>query len=807
VSSDGEGSGVKAIYYSGAKEDIAEGDQVVVIFENEGVHELSYFAVDNVENIEEEKHVTLIKIDKTPPEITGAPTASPNENGWYNEDVIVHFEAEDQLDLSGLKSVTPDVVVLTEGRDQEVVGAAEDSAGNTASTTVGGINIDKTDPSLEVTFPEEGEYYNAESWEGEVRGIVRDNLSGIESVEVGVEEVEEGKAKLEGYGELETGWEYPLDFAEDGSDDGYYTVYSRATDLAGNQGSTFEVSFVYDNTPPTSEIADVEDRYINKEELDEGVELPFSAEDNIELKHVRLYKRYEGGEWDYHYWTEVSGTGDGEFTVKSLKLLGDEGSREGLWEFASSAEDKANNVEAIEGADTWIIYDVTAPTTSVDPSGLTGLNGWYVSPVTLQLFTDDTKPGIEVSGVSQVFYTINGFGPQVYSIALTFWDGEYVVEFWSIDRAGNIEKVGEENVLLFKVDTTDPTSKITSLEEDAYYNNDSWPGIYGTADDNLSGVAQVEIRIDKDSREGNWEPAWETDSWSLPNFVPSDGFYTVYSRAIDFAGNQESTFVVSFVYDATPPITSVNLQGLTGLNGWYVSPVTLTLNPLDQTSGIKRTDLTVIKDGKEHYHTLQYDSENPFLFEEDGTYVVRFWSEDLAGNIEQEQEVTFKIDTTSPTVPAGSIPSGAFTEGETLRVGLTAEEGAKIYYFLNGSEPILYSGLITITDDTTLSAYAVDEAGNQSALVEFSYVFSAKGGSTLGGNPAPQVLGVQSQETPGVSQGGDLPAGEAGVKDADVSTPTGEDSPQNSGSWPIPLVVMLGGVSYLLLRRRILPKR
>jgi len=493
--------------------------------------------------------------------------------------------------------------------------------------------------------------------------------------------------------------------------------------------------------------------------------------------------------------------------VKSLKLLGDEESREGLWEFASSAEDKANNVEAIEGADTWIIYDVTAPTTSVDPSGLTGLNGWYVSPVTLQLFTDDTKPGIEVSGVSQVFYTINGFGPQVYSIALTFWDGEYVVEFWSIDRAGNIEKVGEENVLLFKVDTTDPTSKITSLEEDAYYNNDSWPGIYGTADDNLSGVAQVEIRIDKDSREGNWEPAWETDSWSLPNFVPSDGFYTVYSRAIDFAGNQESTFVVSFVYDATPPITSVNLQGLTGLNGWYVSPVTLTLNPLDQTSGIKRTDLTVIKDGKEHYHTLQYDSENPFLFEEDGTYVVRFWSEDLAGNIEQEQEVTFKIDTTSPTVPAGSIPSGAFTEGETLRVGLTAEEGAKIYYFLNGSEPILYSGLITITDDTTLSAYAVDEAGNQSALVEFSYVFSAKGGSTLGGNPAPQVLGVQSQETPGVSQGGDLPAGEAGVKDADVSTPTGEDSPQNSGSWPIPLVVMLGGVSYLLLRRRILPKR
>lgn len=94
--------------------------------------------------------------DTTPPVITGAATTQPNGNGWYNQDVTVHFTASDSE--SGIQSVTPDTVISTEGASQSVYGTATDKAGNTSSVTVGGINIDKTAPEISVNIAEASEY-------------------------------------------------------------------------------------------------------------------------------------------------------------------------------------------------------------------------------------------------------------------------------------------------------------------------------------------------------------------------------------------------------------------------------------------------------------------------------------------------------------------------------------------------------------------------------------------------------------------------------------------------------------------------
>lgn len=88
------------------------------------------------------------KIDTMPPVITANRMQGPNANGWNNGDVTVRFSCSDNG--SGLASGSPpaDVVVSSEGNNQSVTGTCKDMAGNTASITVSGINIDKTPPAM-----------------------------------------------------------------------------------------------------------------------------------------------------------------------------------------------------------------------------------------------------------------------------------------------------------------------------------------------------------------------------------------------------------------------------------------------------------------------------------------------------------------------------------------------------------------------------------------------------------------------------------------------------------------------------------
>jgi hypothetical protein len=123
---------------------------------NEGTNSVYYRSTDNAGNVEPIKNQT-IKIDKTTPTITGTPTTSPNANGWYNNDVIVHFTASDAV--SGVDTITPDITISTEGTGQSVTGTATDKAGNSASTTVSGINIDKNLPQITINTPANGGVY------------------------------------------------------------------------------------------------------------------------------------------------------------------------------------------------------------------------------------------------------------------------------------------------------------------------------------------------------------------------------------------------------------------------------------------------------------------------------------------------------------------------------------------------------------------------------------------------------------------------------------------------------------------------
>jgi hypothetical protein len=166
--------------------------------------------------------VSGINLDKTPPTITGARTPAPNPNGWNNTDVTVIFTCSDTL--SGVASVSQPSALSTEGADQSATGTCTDRAGNAATATVDGINIDKTSPAVTAARTPAA---NANGWNNTdvtVSFACADSLSGVASV---------------------TG---PSTLSNEAANQ---SVTGTCTDKAGNVANTIASGINIDKTPPT----------------------------------------------------------------------------------------------------------------------------------------------------------------------------------------------------------------------------------------------------------------------------------------------------------------------------------------------------------------------------------------------------------------------------------------------------------------------------------------------------------------------------------------------------------------------------
>ncbi|MBK9008976.1 MAG: HYR domain-containing protein [Anaerolineae bacterium] len=87
-----------------------------------------------------------INIDKTAPTITfSSRLPAANGNGWNTSDVTVTWSCTNSL--SPILSGTVTQTLSAEGAGQSATGTCQDAAGNSASDTQSGINIDKTAPT------------------------------------------------------------------------------------------------------------------------------------------------------------------------------------------------------------------------------------------------------------------------------------------------------------------------------------------------------------------------------------------------------------------------------------------------------------------------------------------------------------------------------------------------------------------------------------------------------------------------------------------------------------------------------------
>lgn len=138
-------------------------------------------------------------------------------------------------------------------------------------------------------------------------------------------------------------------------------------------------------------------------------------------------------------------------------------------------------------------------------------------------------------------------------------------------------------------------------------------------------------------------------NWSNPdiqNILVTDGTITIGAniKADGGAWGTLDDFYLYRVedYDTQAPVTEAVLSGQEH-NGWYNESVNITLNAADDKSGLAKTEYRV-NDGE--WQTYQ----GLFHVTAEGENVVQYRSIDQAGNVEDIQSITVKIDQTAPTL-------------------------------------------------------------------------------------------------------------------------------------------------------------
>ena len=519
-------------------------------------------ALDNAGN-SASTTVSGISIDETPPTLTGAATASPNHNGWYNGDVTIQWTCADAL--SGIAGSCPaDSTVTGEGDNLSAQATVSDKADNATTTAISGIKIDRTPPKTSITAPND--------WStGAVTVTLTptDNLSGVASTFYTING-----------GGMQTGDSFTL------TSDGIYTIQYWSIDDAGNAETAQTAVFKIDQTAPTithqqAPIANLAGW--NKSD----VTVTFTCADNLSG-----VKSCDG-----------AAAPSGALTATGATTVTTEGASQAI---TGEAIDVAGNTASDVAT---LSIDKTPPTISVAPDRAPNTSGWYNAPVTETFTCGDNLSGVATCTAP---VTLDQGANQSVSGTAT-------------DKAGNSASISKTGV---NVDTTAPKlsgAATTAPNANGWYTGDVV--IHWTCSDDLSGIA---------------------GACPIDQTLTGEGSAVTASASVsDVAGNT-TTASVSVKIDRTAPVTTANYPGAI-YSILYNGSVNMTLSPNDGLSGVAATHYTI--DGGATQTGLSLTVSG------NGKHTVTFWSVDNADNEEVHQSVAIWIDTTAPTIAGSTIPA------------------------------------------------------------------------------------------------------------------------------------------------------
>jgi len=287
-----------------------------------------------------------------------------------------------------------------------------------------------------------------------------------------------------------------------------------------------------------------------------------------------------------------------------------------------------------------VVKDTIAPTITGTITPQPNTAGWSNSDVTVRWTVNDSASGIDPMTIpSDQILTAEGDSLQVTGTVK--------------DKAGN----SATETVRIKIDRTPPTinGEATMLPNSAgWYNGDviiSW-----TVSDALSGI----------------DPSTSPSN----NVITGEGDNLFVTTSVsDNAGNSTNATVSGIKIDRTAPVTTIAPPVLLS-NG----TTRLTLTATDTLSGVKQTFYQIDNGNVE--------TGNIVDFQTDGTFVLKAWSEDNAGNVEQAQSIQVDVDQTAPYFIQNYPRLGIIGE-TTAEVLLKTSEPGHVYYTVlsNGTVP------------------------------------------------------------------------------------------------------------------------
>ncbi|MEW5748785.1 MAG: hypothetical protein AB1793_08410 [Candidatus Thermoplasmatota archaeon] len=160
--------------------------------------------------------------------------------------------------------------------------------------------------------------------------------------------------------------------------------------------------------------------------------------------------------------------------------------------------------------------------------------------------------------------------------------------------------------------------------------------------------------------------------------------------------------------DVEAPAVVVTVDGIEGEDGWYTSPVEVTVSASDSGSGVATVEYRI--EGVTDWTAYVW----PFEIASDGEWVVEARAYDNEGNV-GEDDSPVRIDGTAPVTSSAA-------EGPV--VNLTAADGTSgvyaTWYRVDGGDWTLYDGPFEIAGEGnhSLEYWSVDAAGNQEPVEE-----------------------------------------------------------------------------------------
>ncbi|MGA1820973.1 MAG: Ig-like domain-containing protein [Thermoplasmatota archaeon] len=253
-------------------------------------------------------------------------------------------------------------------------------------------------------------------------------------------------------------------------------------------------------------------------------------------------------------------------------------------------------------------------------------------------------------------------------------------------------EVSVENVVV-----EPPVTDITILPADPDGNN----GYYVTPP-SIVLTTRAESRVYYRFDEGDFEEVAGT-------ITPPEGIHDLEFYALDPLGPKEATRSVRIMLDTIAPFTEINVvpDEPDGNGGYYVTQPKVSLQSLD---------------GEKIYYDI---GAGPVEYDEtlslpEGIYDLNYWSEDLAGNVEDVKSREFKVVLTTPEAGIEVTPeepngdNGYYTE--EVSVSLFCDHGEASFYSLNKGPFMEYDETIILGDGIwDIEYYGLGPSGYRSS--------------------------------------------------------------------------------------------